>query len=656
MQILELELHNWGPYRGVHTIELGVSEEAPVILFLGENMRGKTSLLRAIVWCLYGRLKQQDGRTPLDPAELVNRQALEDGDGEFGVRLLLSHRGEEFELRRTGRAAIGPMGPGITQQHVTMRPRVGNPFPEQQIAAEIERILSYQISDFFFFDGEMLIRFEERLQEDREASTRFIRDQIERALGLPFLKDLGSDLETIANALGSQIQRATRSNAKAAKLQTDLAQAEATLEAKARDRAQLQTDGEQLDVLIRAAEEQLSSVETIREAVAERKGLQGAVERDNADLADIREQLRQIVEADWWFPLAPRLAQEFKVATDRLVEAAGRQNATSMARARLEQVRAEIETSRCQTCGQPLDTDAVAKLREELHSLEISLPAEQEEDLTALNMRVGRLAPFAQGAGVTERIAELERDARRLRLRSARSKQRIAQIDESLQGNTLEIASIEADLREKKELRSSVARKIGETDRDIDALKLSRSNLRNEIAKLPEVMPLDRDRLELYSDAVEVVGRSFEQFRREMREQVQEEASEIFRRLTTEKDFAGVVLNEDYSLAILDPDGSPMNLPSAGANQVLTMAFIGALGASSTEEAPMVMDTPLGRLDKGHRQAILEWVGSMTSQVILFVQSGEFDPATDMALLQGNIGRMLRIERLGANSSRVVNA
>lgn len=83
------------------------------------------------------------------------------------------------------------------------------------------------------------------------------------------------------------------------------------------------------------------------------------------------------------------------------------------------------------------------------------------------------------------------------------------------------------------------------------------------------------------------------------------------------------------------------------------MAFIGALAACSADEAPMVMDTPFGRLDTGHRDAILDWVSGFDRQVILFVQSGEYDPERNAAALRGRVGREFTIDRLSPTQSEV---
>ena len=74
MKILKLTLNNFGPYFGTQSLDLDVSDNAPIILVYGENERGKTSLLRAIRWCLYGEVLNQGG-TLMDEREFANYDA-----------------------------------------------------------------------------------------------------------------------------------------------------------------------------------------------------------------------------------------------------------------------------------------------------------------------------------------------------------------------------------------------------------------------------------------------------------------------------------------------------------------------------------------------------------------------------------------------------
>jgi DNA sulfur modification protein DndD len=209
------------------------------------------------------------------------------------------------------------------------------------------------------------------------------------------------------------------------------------------------------------------------------------------------------------------------------------------------------------------------------------------------------------------------------------------------------------DLKATKQ-RSSLAL-VGLEDKR-QALKNEVNRIGSQIANQPEVDETERRLQRSVNEALEIVTKSFDRFRESMRDRVAMATSELFRRLTTEKEYSGVSISEDYLLSVVDHQGRALSMISAGANQILTMAFIGALAECSVDEAPMVMDTPFGRLDTGHRNAILSWVSTFNTQVILFVQSGEYEPQRHAYLLNGKIGREYTIDRLSPTRSEVHSA
>lgn len=655
MKILRLDLQNWGPYFGHQSIDLDVTPHAPVVLIRGENMRGKTSLLRAVVWGLYGKMRQQDGRSLLDVSEMVNRDALEDGSAEFEVSIYFEHDGQKIELKRSASAEVDGAGNiNVRLPKATLIVGEGNALPEQQIPAFIENILSEDISDFYLFDGEMLYRFDERLREDRESSRLFIRDQIERALGLPFLTRLRADLTEIESALADQVKKASRNNKNATKLRDDLDEVEDAIEIVNRDLDQLRADGVRLRSEIEEIDKQLEAADEARESFYKRKSLENQLETDERKLVNFRQALSSYASKNWWFPLAGRLHDKRADLTSKLA------NAEALIRQRMrldleiETLESQVDEKACPTCGQLLPHDhgetnvvKLQRLIDERDGLQDSI------DLKEVNRGLSLLNQFSGGASIQERVDEQDKDIRGLRIAIDKARDDIRVLDELLSGNSVEFVVLESRRRDAKDSLSETSSKGAQRERDVSDLRTRRASLRSQLARLPEVDPLDGNRMKVYSEAVETVANAFDIFRASMREQVEHVASEIFLRLTTEKDYTGVLLRSDYSLAVLGPDGQPVNLISAGANQVLTMSFIGALARSARDEAPMIMDTPLGRLDKGHRASILDWVGTMP-QVVLFVQSGEYDAGRDAKLLAGKVGREYEIERLGAKRSRVV--
>jgi DNA sulfur modification protein DndD len=657
MQLLEISVLNWGPFFGTHTIQLDVDSSAPVVVFHGENMRGKTSLLRAIIWCLYGEIREQNGRTRLDVARMANLDAVQSGEADFGVSLKFSHDGAYYGLHRRGQAI--EQQPGrvlVTRISVDLIPTGGHPFPSAQIPEVIDSILSRDIADFFFFDGEMLNRFEERLRDERAAAQGFVRAQVERALGLPFMSNLESDLDSIQTSITTNMNQALRRASRHTSLTEQYQSKKDSLEGTERNITELRAHDEELASQIGELESQLAKVDEIKDLYFERKSLESQVAGIEDTIADYRSQLAGLAEDSWWLPVADLLVEDLRSA-EKAIDAA---ESTNRERLRLEMrighLEEELGTGVCPTCGQPVVNDREPHIRADLLERQRELAQFPSANLDDARGRRDKLRRFGSGANLLHRVHEQEQDLRRERMRRDKANQRIRQISEQLSGNTVDIQSLERNLVDRKATKQRSGSALLQLEQQRANIKAEVNKLGSQIAQQPEIDSSERRLQESVKEALGIVNESFGQFRTVMKERVEQSTSELFRRLTTEKDYSGVSISDDYLLSVVDHQDRALGMISAGANQILTTAFIGALGECSVDEAPMVMDTPFGRLDTGHRAAILRWVSTFDTQVILFVQSGEYNAERDAALLGGKIGREYTIERLSPTRSEVRSA
>ena len=78
--------------------------------------------------------------------------------------------------------------------------------------------------------------------------------------------------------------------------------------------------------------------------------------------------------------------------------------------------------------------------------------------------------------------------------------------------------------------------------------------------------------------------------------------------MISEKTYLGLKINDGYGLNILDENGDIVNERSAGAEQIVALSLIDGLNRTARKNGPIIMDTPLGRLDKNHRDSILKYL------------------------------------------------
>lgn len=654
MQLLELLLNNWGPFYREHSIDLAVDASAPVVLFHGENGRGKTSLLRAVTWALYGQLREKDGRTPLPVGKLVNIDALAEGDAEFGVTLKFSHNGAEYTLHRSGTGTgNGTEIADVSGERVDLIPAGGLPFPAANIPDQIDSVLSHDVADFFLFDGEMLNRFEERLREERSSAQGFVRAQVERALGLPFMRSLDSDLDAIQDAIATSMEQMLRKTKKHDSLSEKYRTKKDELDGKERDLDKLHALNTELTGKIDTLEDQLAKVDEIKDKYFERKNLENEVEAAKDTIKDYRDLLADLAEANWWLPAAEMLLEDLDEAESAITAAEDADRERYKISFKIEQIEKQIGSGVCPTCGQPVATHDEDQIRSDIAALQAELANLPAASVDEARLRRDRLRRFSSAASTLQRVFDQEQDLRRERVRNDKRKQKIRQITEDISSNTVDIESLDRNLIEHKTNRSRVISTIAALEDQRAALRKEVASLGNQIAAQPEVDENERRLQATVKEASEIVSRSYDRFRASMRGKVADATSDLFRRLATEQEYSGVTISEDYLLSVLDQEQRPLALISSGENQILTMAFIGALAECSVEEAPMVMDTPFGRLDVGHREGILRWVSTFDTQVILFVQSGEYQPEQHAHLLGGKIGREYSIDRLSPIRSEV---
>lgn len=102
---------------------------------------------------------------------------------------------------------------------------------------------------------------------------------------------------------------------------------------------------------------------------------------------------------------------------------------------------------------------------------------------------------------------------------------------------------------------------------------------------------------------------------------------------------------ESYTLTLFGRDGEVLSAErlSAGERQLLAIALLWGLAKASGRPLPTAIDTPLGRLDSGHRMHLVERYLPYASHQVLLLSTDEEIIGEYLERLSPWVGRMYRL-------------
>jgi len=644
----ELVLHNFGVYRDRQVLAFAPpTTKRPITLVGGLNGGGKTTILEALHLALYGQLAPVSGRRGLSYEaylESMVHHGAEPGEGagvELAFSTQVSGASQTFRIHRSWsvtservRERLTVARDGRIDRELTDR------WPEQ-----VEAFVPRGVAPFFFFDAEQV----ESLA-DLEAASEVLRTAVGALLGLDLVGRLQEDLIVL--------ERRKKSSRASTSIQAEIARLEGEIEELRR------TEG-------RARQEVATARVRVERVGAELGDVETRFRRDGGDLFERRHDL----ESD-----RARLAEElrsregdlrelaagpacFLTILDQLEAAAGQaaleheiQRERSLAALLEERDAAVLERL---TLHPRALKDVERALREDREARR-PRPIELIVDLAAegsIQLRSLLDATLPQEA---DRLAELEELRSGLRSQLDLVEQRLAGVPSS--------DAIDGLVRERDAARGELS--VAEAAlRDAEGrLSQVEADLADRARRLAKVLEATaRERLE-GEDASRIVAHAakvratLERFRVEATRRhltriealIMESLSQLLRK---ERLIRGLHLDPaTFGFELTGEDGQrldPRKL-SAGERQLLAISMLWGLARSSGRPLPVIIDTPLGRLDATHRVHLIErYFPRASHQVVLLATDDEIDEAA-YERLKPYLGRAYELRFDEGRSSTVI--
>ena len=612
MIINRLTMHNFGVYAGTNTFEF--TSEKPIVLIGGMNGRGKTTFLEAILLSLYGAnsiaYKESDYNSYNQYLRsYVNNNSLSQSS-YVEIEFLLNESSNDIYLVRREWNALSR----ITKEEISVQQNGEySEFLTRNWAMFVENILPSALSSFYFFDGEKIAELAVAKTDDQ------MKASIRSMLGM-------TTLDVLKNDLGRIVKKINRNN------KAD--ESNKHLETLREERDQAISKLEKIDESISIAIKKVENLQEELEQLHKKYELQGGA---------VLEQRQSLMQK------RAQIQTEIVQNAELLVGMAATELPIFLVRDLVSQIKLQAEDEHNDFIMQ----QALEQMDDYLSDFEMQYPEsieasrifvdyvrkQTEADSSPRVYEISDHALFQMNDLVENTLQQSVNNTKSLLANKADLKKQLDAVESylTLDINEKDLTAIydqikakEADLveaqveynrlqQERSSINSIVTIKSAEYSRDIEVF-LQKLELHDDSERMMKYSNIALRILEAY--AVELQRRKTGTLGATI--------TKCYKQLANKKNLIQeIVMNpETLDMQYLDEKGNEVSKESlsAGEKQLMVIAILWALALCSKKKLPVIIDTPLSRLDSQHRTSIINtYFPNASDQTIILSTDTEID-------------------------------
>ncbi len=633
MIINKMILENYGLFAGYNEFDLspnrqerGSKTRRPIILFGGKNGAGKTTFLGATRLLLYGKqsvegkVTQQEYNQQLISHLHRNKRAATSAHfARIGLEFdhILNGEKSTFYVERSWE--VKSEGKVSERFEVNKNGSPLNDISPEHWESFIADIVPARLSQLFFFDGEKIKNIAEDL-----SSNAAIAEAIQSLLGIDNVLSLKSDLKIYKSRLIKDADpKAYKKNLdELLKRLKKIETTEALLTDEASD-LRTQLDGVQI------------TTTKLEKSLSKKGGGFASKRSENLQRVELTKEriqhaeaaIRSLTDSTLPFSFCPTIRAKMidQLEQEQLAQAsvAAAKNINSLhtklidAAAKLSQkeqscITAFIEKNvgnYLQEVSEASNAPLIHQLsdREAAHIIELATNNTDNELKTLLTE--------------TQQLEELHIALHNINrdLEKAPAEEDISFIVKDLKSSSKELGELQGKAKVNQEALRALTNEKVQLYRDKEKIEKGLKAGAKEAEKLAH--------LEKLGPALDVYRKKLTKTKIEA---LRSEVTECFNRLARKSDFVkGINIDhETFAVTLLDEhDRSiPREDLSSGEKQIFAIAMLWGLARTSGRPLPVVIDTPLGRLDSDHRKNLIEnYFPHAGHQVILLSTDTEVD-------------------------------
>ncbi len=613
MIITRLTLNNFGVYAGLNTFEF--ENKKPVVLIGGMNGRGKTTFLVAVLLALYGAKSFAYNESKFHTYGQYLKSYVNKSDGSLQSYIELEFKLEEDTQERYLIHRAWSAAKKKTKESISVfKNGERNAFLTDNWTMFMENILPSGLSNFFFFDGEKIAEIAV------ESTNAQMKESIKTLLGISVLDLLGNDLDRIVSKITKEAGK-----------QDETEEIEKLREEKRQSVAALKEEDDYINELKQKKETLVKKLETTN---LEYKSKGGVIVSQRQDLFMQRTQYTTNIEqgkenlvniAAGELPLL--LVEDLlKVVQSQAQKEHETKNLSFTVNKVNSIFKDYVETAR------GADTSQIQNF--------ISYVEEKaQKESTRIIYDISETALYQLNSLLKSDFIKVKENTVHTMGNCVEWQQKVDEIDSYLSVDIDEVALSRIYKKIKK-----LENEIVELEVVIEGEQQKRIALNGEsiratmqynhfIEKLLEKLELsdDNERILKYSHyANKILNEYTVRLQTRKINILAETMTSCYKKLANKKNLIDNIIIDpvtlDFQYINADRITVPKETLSAGEKQLMVISLLWALAICSKKKLPVIIDTPLSRMDSNHRISLITtYFPQASDQTIILSTDSEID-------------------------------
>ena len=649
----QVKFENWLPFYEKHNLMFSTNEKKRVTLNTGDNQAGKTSILNGIQYCLFGQLKKRGDKTikRSDAIKFLNTNAKKEENLKYQVELVVQHGETKYKIERSTEFASLDSNPK-QKLFVEMD---GKAFQDNEAQNLINKFFDSGVARFFLFDGEMLNEYEELIESEisNNKLAESIKKSIEDVLRITTLKQARKTLIDISsielrkeNKKQNAKDTAAATGKKIEELQTHLAELEKEKEKISGELLKFKAEHDKKWNKLQNSN--LDKQEKFSELAA-------LVKEYEKSLSEVNKDLLKILPETYKELLRPKKEDISKNLQKELSKYTKKQDKFSENRI----IRNILKNDEISEESRKVLIEYIPSIDEDEKESIDNLINEIKRNLKTLDSVGFTGSPLTEAKMKTDKKIDLltklaKAESEKMQIERELKKDKSSD-DENFASIKKDISKLENKIREREnqmspDLTDSLVSKINSIEDELKPLRAAESRMTTLKEKF-SMYDISSALLNIFEDSIDTMIR-------DAKENIELNANQIYGEFKKYVDIETpseitLQINDNFGLQAKTVEGDDRQ-PSAGGSQIVALSLIAGLRNATGIDAPLIMDSPLMRLDGNNRKAFLEITPKHCSQYVLLVHDGELsteDPLMDV--IRPKCEQINKLRRLNDNETEI---